>query len=136
MGIRERLLEVRDTVGTNAELARIAECSRSNVTQWLEGDIKSLKAVSALNIQEKTGYSARWLVLGHGAKKTGGTEAPAPSIPDAKIKEPKNSEEKLLVIIRAFQETDQRGRDAIWAGAKIALKRGAHGKRSTSAVGK
>lgn len=130
MGMKERLIEIRDAIGSNADLARVAGVSRSNVTQWMEGDIKSLKAVSALAIEEETGYSARWIVLGRLPKKVqsvGISEtSPIPyGSTDAKIKEPITDEQKLVEIVRIFQETDTKGRDAIWAGAKVALRRAA-----------
>jgi hypothetical protein len=117
MGLRDRLQEVADAVGSDAELARIAGVSRSNVSQWLAGTVQSMKAISALNIQEKTGYLARWLVLGKGPKKTG------EPVPDEKKNQPEADEEKLLVTIRTFLESDKHGRDAIWAGTQVALKR-------------
>lgn len=67
--LRDRLIEIADQLGNDAEFARIAKVSRSAVSQWRAGDVKALKALSALNIQERTGYSARWLVLGIGPKK-------------------------------------------------------------------
>lgn len=132
MGIRERLIEIRDSVGTNAEFARVAECSRSNVTQWLDGDVKSLKAISAANIQERTGFSARWLVLGKGAKKINSPHETAREIPPAA----ESDAQKLLAIIETWHQTDRKGRDAIWAGARLAMKRGAStkdGHRKSSA---
>src|SRR3954467_6942544 len=70
--LRDRLMEIADGVGNDAEFARIAKVSRSAVSQWRKGDVKALKALSAVNIQERTGYSARWLILGIGPKKLSG----------------------------------------------------------------
>jgi hypothetical protein len=68
--LRERLIEIADELANDAEFARIAKVSRSAVSQWRKGDVKALKALSAVNIQERTGYSVRWLILGVGPKKT------------------------------------------------------------------
>lgn len=121
MGLRERLTEIRDALGSNAELARAAGITRSNATQWVEGDVKSLKAITALNLEEKTGFSARWIVFGSGHKKVSGNGLK--EIPDEKRNPAESDEQKLLEIIRIFQDTDRLGRDAIWAGTQSALKR-------------
>jgi hypothetical protein len=73
-GLRERLIEIADELGNDAEFARIAKVSRSAVSQWRAGDVKALKALSAVNIQERTGYSVRWLILGIGPKKLSGKQ--------------------------------------------------------------
>lgn len=121
MGIKERLTEIRNEVGSNAELARAAGVSRATVTQWMDGDIGSLKAVTALTIQENTGYSALWLVLNKGPKKIG---ASPQGIPDIKPKEePDTDNAKLVALVNAWLETDKLGRDGIWAGVRRAVKR-------------
>lgn len=116
MGLRERLIEVMDDIGNDAELSRKAGVSRASVSDWRSGNIKSLKALTALNIQERTGYSARWLVLGIGPKKfsakSNGVElGELTHKPSAKLS--RENEQKLLVILRSFLDTDDEGKAQI-----------------------
>lgn len=117
--LHDRLVEIANEIGNDAELARIAGVSRSAVSQWRAGDVKSLKAISALRIQERTGYSARWLVLGIGPKKLvdnksiGGLERQA-GLSTA-------NEKKLLAILKAFFETDDEGKENISEAVSSAL---------------
>lgn len=110
--MRDRLIEVADSVANDAEFARIAKVSRSAVSQWRKGDVKALKALSAANIQERTGYSVRWLILGIGPKKLIG-KADIGQIPDIEQKLSPKDEHKFLVILRAFLDTDEEGREDI-----------------------
>lgn len=67
----ERVQTVLDETGAEQmELAKAAGVSKGTVTQWLTGDIKSMKLEYAVGIQEQYGYSAVWLVLGKGKKKS------------------------------------------------------------------
>lgn len=114
--LKERLIEVADTLRNDAELARIALVSRSAVSQWRHGDVKELKALSALNIQERTGFSARWLVLGKGPKRLGDKEtSQLLSIP-ARLSP--TDEQNLLAVLRWFLETDEDGRTEIFEAVK------------------
>lgn len=109
--LQERLVEVADSIGNDAELARIAGVTRSNVSQWRKGDIKSLKALPVINIQEKTGYSAKWLVLGTGHKRLTGKQEHVKE--DARNKLSPKDEQKLLVVLRVFFDTDDEGKNQI-----------------------
>jgi transcriptional regulator with XRE-family HTH domain len=119
--LQERLIQIRDDLGTNADLARAAGTTRSNVSQWVKNGVKSLKAETALTIEKRTGYLARWIMYGAVPKKKNGIEVSEHS--DEKKKDRVDDDQKLLEIIRVFQETDALGRDAIWAGALRASKR-------------
>lgn len=124
--LKERLTEIRNVLGSNAELARASGTSRGNVTQWLKpgpekNDVQSLKAETALTLEKKTGYLARWIMYGSGPKRVNGTEVSGHT--DEKKKDVSSDEAKLLELIRIFQETDQIGKDAIWAGAQRASQR-------------
>ena len=110
--LQERLIEIADTVDNDAEFARIAKVSRSAVSQWRAGDVRSLKALSAANIQERTGYSVRWLILGIGPKKLSG-KADISHVPDVKEKLNAKDEQRLLVVLRAFFDTDDEGKKQI-----------------------
>ena len=114
--LHERLIEIADEVGNDSEFARIAKVSRSAVSQWRAGDVKSLKALSALNIQERTGYSARWLVLGILPKKLSGKQESFEKSDAQQKLGPKNAQ-KLLVVVQSFLDTDDEGRDEIVAAA-------------------
>lgn len=115
--LQERLIEVADSIDNDAEFARIAKVSRSAVSQWRAGDVKTLKALSAVNIQERTGYSVRWLILGIGPKKLSG-KADISTLPDIKTTMSTKDEQKLLVVLRAFFDTDDEGKDQIVESVK------------------
>lgn len=67
----ERIQTVLNETGIEQiELARAAGVSKGTVTQWLSGDIKSMKLEYAVGVQERYGYSAVWLVMGKGIKKS------------------------------------------------------------------
>lgn len=114
--LQDRLIEVADAVANDAELARIADVSRSAVSQWRKGDVKALKALSAVNIQERTGYSVRWLILGIGPKKVSQKSDSSDLgalTHKSTAKLSKDEEQKLLVVLRAFFDTDDEGRAEI-----------------------
>src|SRR5437762_3042453 len=111
--LRDRLIEIADVIGNDAEFARIAKVSRAAVSQWRSGDVKALKALSAVNIQERTGYSVRWLILGIGPKKLTGKNDATPQLLDNEQKLTPKDEHKFLVVLRAFLDTDEEGRKEI-----------------------
>lgn len=132
MGLRERLVEVMDSIGNDAELARKAGVSRAAVSDWRSGKIKSLKAITVVNIQERTGYSARWLILGVGTKKVGqksnSSELGALSHQSAQ-KLSKANEQKLLAVLRAFFDTDDEGKAQIAHAAEALTESGGSPRR-------
>lgn len=134
--MRDRLIEIADQTGNDAEFARIAKVSRSAVSQWRKGDVKALKALSAVNIQERTGYSARWLILGIGPKKlTGGGVAQSSALahtPDLKLST--KDEQNFLVILRSFLDTDDEGKKEIVEAVKAVTGNGSgqHERKSRS----
>jgi transcriptional regulator with XRE-family HTH domain len=138
MSIKDRLQEIADALGSQKALAAAAGVSSGRVTQWLQGDLKGLSAESAVNIEEQTGFTARWLVTGKLPKKQLpliAAQQDAAAYVLAPDKEHKNNsmtyENKLVEIVRIFQDTDGIGKDAIWAGARVALKRATRtGKRT------
>lgn len=118
MGLRERLIEVMDSVGSDAELARLAEVSKTSVSEWRSGRIKALKAETAVNIQERTGYSVRWLILGFGPKKLSDKGADGVlAHQDTRSLSPRD-EKNLLVVLRSFLDTDMEGRTEIVEAVK------------------
>lgn len=125
--LRERLIEIADELGNDAEFARIAKVSRSAVSQWRKGDVKALKALSAVNIQERTGYSVRWLILGIGPKKLSG-KPDLSTVSDIKRKLTPPYEHNLLVVLQSFLDTDDEGRDEITEAVRAITGNGASGR--------
>lgn len=111
--LQERLIEIADELANDAEFARIAKVTRSAVSQWRKGDVKALKALSAANIQERTGYSVRWLILGLGPKKINGKQEHGALAHSSGRTLSPSDDKKLLAILKAFFDTDQEGRDQI-----------------------
>jgi phage repressor protein C with HTH and peptisase S24 domain len=67
----ERIEKIMRILGIkeNVEFGRLAGASKSVVGQWLSGQIKSISPEYAYNIQENTGYNAKWVMLGTGPEK-------------------------------------------------------------------
>lgn len=52
-------------------IATAAGVTKATVSQWLTGDIKSMKLEYALGIERRHGYNHLWLVLGEAPKMAG-----------------------------------------------------------------
>jgi hypothetical protein len=78
----ERIEKIMRDIGVkeNVELGRMAGASKSVVGQWLSGQIKSIAPEYAYNLQDSTGYSAKWIMLGTGAEKISNTSQSDPEI--------------------------------------------------------
>lgn len=57
------------SISEQTEFGRLAGASKSVVGQWLSGEIKSVGPRYAYALEERTGFSARWIMLGEGGKK-------------------------------------------------------------------
>jgi transcriptional regulator with XRE-family HTH domain len=69
MGLGERIAEaIKGSGKTKAQVARECEVTSGAVSQWLSGNVKSLKAETAMALEAATGYRATWLLHGKGAK--------------------------------------------------------------------
>ena len=69
MKLSDRIAEALEASGlTKAELARATGKTGASVTHWLSGHTQTLKAETAMLIEQATGYSSKWLVSGVGAK--------------------------------------------------------------------
>lgn len=69
MTLKDRIREAMEYAElTRADLARATKRTGAAVTQWLDGDVKSLKAETAALMERATGYSSTWLVTGKGPK--------------------------------------------------------------------
>lgn len=67
MDLAERIKEAMRIAGLNqSELASAIGISTSAVSQWMTGQVKSLKAKTAARIAAVTGVSATWLASGEG----------------------------------------------------------------------
>ena len=51
------------------EFGNLCGASKSVVYQWLTGRIKSIDAKYAFMLEDKTPFSARWIMLGEGKVK-------------------------------------------------------------------
>ena len=68
MGLGERITEAIEGSGkSKAQIARECNVTGGAVTQW--ANAKSLKAETALALEQATGYRAYWLMHGRGSKR-------------------------------------------------------------------
>jgi transcriptional regulator with XRE-family HTH domain len=71
MGLGERIAEAIAGSGkTKAQIARECDVTGGAVSQWLSGSVKSLKAETAIALEQATGYRAYWLLHGKGPRTT------------------------------------------------------------------
>lgn len=67
---RERVETIlRETNLSQTALAKCAGVNKQTVTEWLSGRSKTPRPDSLFAIEDKLGYSARWLATGNGGKK-------------------------------------------------------------------
>ena len=64
----DRVQVIKEALGikTDAEFGRIAGASKAVVNQWKNGLIQTISANYAYSIQDKTRFSARWIMTGQG----------------------------------------------------------------------
>lgn len=67
--LQERIRKVLASGFSQADLARITGKSTAAVTFWANGKTLELKADTALDLEEGTGFRARWLTSGRGPEK-------------------------------------------------------------------
>lgn len=78
----ERIAHAIETSGkSKSEIAKLCDVAPSAVTQWINGESKTLKAESVFALAKATGYRAEWLTFGIGPERD---EGAAPSEPDEK----------------------------------------------------
>ncbi|MCA3186306.1 XRE family transcriptional regulator [Cupriavidus sp.] len=79
MTLSERIRTILDETKVEATaLAKAAGVTKGTVSQWLTGDIKSIKLEYAVGIQEAYGYNAVWIVMGKGPTKAAIFDDPRP----------------------------------------------------------
>lgn len=72
---RERIEHVIHELGIKpTDLVRLSGASRSVVSQWMHGRIKSIDARYAFALQKNTGFSSEWIQTGRGQKKVSAEE--------------------------------------------------------------
>lgn len=70
--LQERIAEIMSSTGlTVGEIASITGVSSSAVTQWKDGQTKSIKTGPATKLAAHTGYSALWIGEGEGPMHPG-----------------------------------------------------------------
>ncbi|SDV49231.1 LexA family transcriptional regulator [Chitinasiproducens palmae] len=80
MNLSERIQHILDeTQADQVQLAEAAGVTKGTVSQWLTGQIKSIKLEYAVGIQDRYGYNAVWLVMGKGNPRAPGSNAGAPA---------------------------------------------------------
>lgn len=93
MTLSERIRTILDETKVEATaLAKAAGVTKGTVSQWLTGDIKSIKLEYAVGIQEAYGYNAVWIVMGKGPTKAAIFDDPRPKpvvLPQKKPKKEK-----------------------------------------------
>lgn len=96
MTLSTRIKEAIDgSEKSRADIARACGVTQASVTFWLDGTTKSLKADTALALEQATGYRALWILKGLGPRKV---EAAAIAWPFPKVP---------LERIEALDEHDQ-----------------------------
>ena len=70
--IPERIARIKAELNIDEDvaLAKIAGASKAMVNHWLSGRVKSIAPQYAYRLEEKTGFSAKWIQLGEGEPRT------------------------------------------------------------------
>lgn len=83
MTLSERIQTILTETGAEAvALGRAAGVTKGTVSQWLSGQIKSIKLEYAVGIQDAFGYNALWIVMEKGPKKGATSATPAEATVD------------------------------------------------------
>ena len=88
MTLNTRIKEAIDGSGkSRADIARACGVTQASVTFWLDGTTKSLKADTALALEQATGYRALWILKGLGPRKVEAAPMawPFPKVPLERI---------------------------------------------------
>lgn len=99
----ERLLKMMDELRLTEQkqLCELSGASKSTVHQWFKGTIKSISPEYAYQFEEKTGFSARWLMLGEGPPRL--SKAILHTVEVMKTMEP----EKQYLVARLADQVSQ-----------------------------
>lgn len=100
MSLADRIKHVLEkTAMSKAALARAAGVTDASVTFWLDGRTQSLKGSVAARLEQKTGFSAVWLLTGKGQKLTAPSEQGDMLLP---------KEVELIMALRELSDEEQR----------------------------
>ncbi|UJW20802.1 MULTISPECIES: LexA family transcriptional regulator [Pseudomonas] len=73
MNRHERIARaIKDSGKSKSEIAKLCDVAPSAVTQWINGESKTLKAESVFALAKATGYRAEWLTFGIGPEREDG----------------------------------------------------------------
>lgn len=105
MALKDRIREAFGKDARPSDIAKATGRSKGAVTQWLSGDIESLKGDTAAKMEAATGYRATWIVTGKGPKLVDQQAKPAArrSVFDTVTPD----EEALLEDFRILPDEDQ-----------------------------
>ena len=110
-----RIREAMEGAGLKPlQLANATGKTSGAVTYWINGAAKSLKAESAMRIQQATGYSASWLITGTGERLAKNAVAVARS-------EFSPSATELAMLFDLIPARDRIKRAKAFAGAMSAI---------------
>jgi transcriptional regulator with XRE-family HTH domain len=71
MTLKDRIKEaIVGSEKSKADVARACGVTNAAVTHWVDGSTHTLKADTALALEEATGYRARWILYAKGPKKS------------------------------------------------------------------
>lgn len=97
MTLSERIRTILEETKIEATvLAKAAGVTKGTVSQWLTGDIKSIKLEYAVGIQDAYGYNAVWIVMGKGPTKAAIFDDPRPKPPPQPVRKPKKEKSEVV----------------------------------------
>lgn len=73
---------IKDSGKSKSEIAKLCDVAPSAVTQWINGESKTLKAESVFALAKATGYRAEWLTFGIGPEREEGQASGEPDEKD------------------------------------------------------
>jgi transcriptional regulator with XRE-family HTH domain len=86
MPLNNRIAEAITVSGkSSADIARACGVTAAAVTHWKNGNTKSLKAETALALEQATGFRAVWLLKGKGPRKVEDPSWPFPKVPIERV---------------------------------------------------
>jgi transcriptional regulator with XRE-family HTH domain len=101
--LKDRLLVIMRAEGwSQAQLARVAGCSRQAVTNWMIGDNLSMDPRFAFNIQDKSAsrFNARWTLYNEGPQRMDIVEPAEARMLESIRNLPKDKKAALAVVLK------------------------------------
>jgi len=100
------------------DLIQASGASKSVVSQWLSGAIKSMNLNFALEIERKYGYNHIWLMSNEGARKTG-ESVPTEAAIDADVV----TADELMDLYAAYKMASKKDRELLFKAMKAAARK-------------